>query len=824
MVDAYENNVKACYLRIIVINPLHENVPSVIVMLQATCNRFTAEDVDVQWTRLRELWQKHLRPVLGVLIGPGSDGDERRFSLQRGMMTSTAGKRYTSAWRGFRLTAMYDEHGDVIALCAQDSFHCSKKLEAPMAVSTRDFCMGKHLARWYHIALVGDPDLFDPAEHGMRQEDAKRKDPMSVATVQKTASKKVRACLRRLQNGIPSKRDPSKIVQEDVVGTEVWLEVVSMFLRVFFSKKDSLGTRIKLCAAVVSFCRLKRHWIANDRSYTLGRNSESRQAFQHAVMQLESAALKIQRRCERNKKARDEGRPLIPVCLSKSGSDPCESTFSKLGGYGAVQLNRRNFNADDVVEMAGDLLQLAQYEFDPDQKLVFTRANRNLGIDMTDIEEDPSAPDADMCEVLTHDDIRREGEAGLALAHELARKVGMHLDRTPLPQWWHRPWVNDSKMDGRMREADEEDNIVDHGPTGGESGVVGNAATIGESATFATGKVVVVSCATTSDSREASITEVCDDGTYAVAFSDGSAESGVTAVRIRPSYDMREQDDADDVRDEARPERDFIPRPEPEPEHEHESGAAAESEPEAAADARRPRLAKPPARERPPTRQSEALASMRDDGDGEDAVHARFQLRDLYDGADQAAEIANASGTRTLDVAENAPEPEAAGGDSAQADQEAQCQRAAAARVSAHVTSPHGVLHKQTANTYLYTASSRGEKLTSERIGRAAQAAKLASLGPNDNSAIAGAGLLSRGTDVCCFFKDQGKPTFAQCGRVSALYDAKGRELIKPVPFETRAGLKIVGRWYAAADDSGLRFSYSEDDSSRYDATCVAFS
>ena len=146
MVDAYENNVRACYLRIIVINPLHENVPSVIVMLQATCNRFTAEDVDVQWTRLRELWQKHLRPVPGVLIGPGSDGDERRFSLQRGMMTSTAGKRYTSAWRGFRLTAMYDEHGDAIALCAQDPFHCSKKLEAPMAVSTRDFCMVSHCA------------------------------------------------------------------------------------------------------------------------------------------------------------------------------------------------------------------------------------------------------------------------------------------------------------------------------------------------------------------------------------------------------------------------------------------------------------------------------------------------------------------------------------------------------------------------------------------------------------------------------------------------------------------------------------------------------
>jgi len=239
----------------------------------------------------------------------------------------------------------------------------------------------------------------------MRREDITRKDPMSVKTVERTCSKKVRsACL---SNNDPkpvfdltplcapsnvSSKVTGKIYQEDTVGTEVWLEITSMFLRIFFSKKDSLGTRIKLCAAVVSFSRLKRHWIANDRSDTLGRNSESRQAFQHHLLQVESAALKIQRRCERNQRAHARGEPLIPVCLSKSGSDSCESAFSKLGGYGAVQLNRRNFNADDAIEMAGDLLQLAQYEYDPEHPLVFTRANKNLGIDMTGIEEDPNAP------------------------------------------------------------------------------------------------------------------------------------------------------------------------------------------------------------------------------------------------------------------------------------------------------------------------------------------------------------------------------------------------------------------------------------------------
>jgi hypothetical protein len=168
-----------------------------------------------------------------------------------------------------------------------------------------------------------------------------------------------------------------------VVGNDTW------FLRVFFSKKDSLETRAKLASAVVNFLRIKRHWIANDRTYSLQRTSESRQAFKHAILQLESAALKIQLRCEENARADKNGSARVPVCLSKSGSDCCESAFSKLDGYGATRLNRRNCNADGALEMAGGLLQLAKYEYGSEHKLVFTRVNKNLGIDMTDIEEDP---------------------------------------------------------------------------------------------------------------------------------------------------------------------------------------------------------------------------------------------------------------------------------------------------------------------------------------------------------------------------------------------------------------------------------------------------
>ena len=66
---------------------------------------------------------------------------------------------------------------------------------------SRDFCCGKHLAAWWHLRLVGDPDYFDAHEHEMRREDITRKDPMSVKTVERTCSKKVRSA--RLSNNDP---------------------------------------------------------------------------------------------------------------------------------------------------------------------------------------------------------------------------------------------------------------------------------------------------------------------------------------------------------------------------------------------------------------------------------------------------------------------------------------------------------------------------------------------------------------------------------------------------------------------------------------------
>ena len=65
---------------------------------------------------------------VGMLVGAGSDGDERRFTLQRASMTSRDGDRYRSASRVFRLTGLRDPTaGDVSYLPSQDTFHAVKK-------------------------------------------------------------------------------------------------------------------------------------------------------------------------------------------------------------------------------------------------------------------------------------------------------------------------------------------------------------------------------------------------------------------------------------------------------------------------------------------------------------------------------------------------------------------------------------------------------------------------------------------------------------------------------------------------------------------------
>ena len=62
-------------------NPLHRKLPRVVLLLQATCNRFTHNEVLHQWLVLDALCESILDLVLGPGIGHACDGDSRRRKL-----------------------------------------------------------------------------------------------------------------------------------------------------------------------------------------------------------------------------------------------------------------------------------------------------------------------------------------------------------------------------------------------------------------------------------------------------------------------------------------------------------------------------------------------------------------------------------------------------------------------------------------------------------------------------------------------------------------------------------------------------------------------
>ena len=68
LVDAFCNNRLAGFARVIMINPLTVKLPSFVIHLQATCNKFTHEYVRHQHDQIRQLYNEYLLPVLGPLV------------------------------------------------------------------------------------------------------------------------------------------------------------------------------------------------------------------------------------------------------------------------------------------------------------------------------------------------------------------------------------------------------------------------------------------------------------------------------------------------------------------------------------------------------------------------------------------------------------------------------------------------------------------------------------------------------------------------------------------------------------------------------------
>ena len=81
IVDAFRQNQKGSFARVIMVNPLHEKLSKLVLVVSCTCNCFDSKWVRNQWKRIDSLWQERCATSVGPIIGHASDGDSRRRQL-----------------------------------------------------------------------------------------------------------------------------------------------------------------------------------------------------------------------------------------------------------------------------------------------------------------------------------------------------------------------------------------------------------------------------------------------------------------------------------------------------------------------------------------------------------------------------------------------------------------------------------------------------------------------------------------------------------------------------------------------------------------------
>ena len=175
LLAAFRNNRMAGFARIVMVNPIHYDLPPMVVLLQANCNKFDASMVREQWDEIKCLYDKHLLPVLGPLVGHAFDGDSRRRKLHLSNSTSPAGERYRIEHENFshsgRSTLKAGKPG-VEDLSDQDFMHNAKKAVNHLLHPSRVLSIGGNLCHINHLQLI--ITKFITFEHGL-QENTKMK-------------------------------------------------------------------------------------------------------------------------------------------------------------------------------------------------------------------------------------------------------------------------------------------------------------------------------------------------------------------------------------------------------------------------------------------------------------------------------------------------------------------------------------------------------------------------------------------------------------------------------------------------------------------------
>ena len=360
ILDLCDDNIIGSYLRIIVIGPLHAGFPMLPLVVQCTNNTFIKNHVMIQWKAVYALAAEFFFDVFRTLpLGNASDGDQRRSTLQLFLMLNTASKRnpllpatdselreFSVNWVGLRLRGLQHADGTVTGLHMQDYTHNIKKAFCGSVSLSRSLVIGDGVAShehvWAAVKYMHDLQLTDLLKLNLNLDTMRHYDKQNFATVLRISSRCVQDLLHE-HYGLT--KTPGSL------STALYLDFIWRIMMVFTSKKFTVEERINLCGYCISFVAL---WMNDLETRKIDVTKASAfltiQSCRDIILSLNTVVLVAAYFQEMNVRLTANGKdPWDFNIIQRFSSDVLERLFSRIGGFGEIQSNKRNFTFLDAL-------------------------------------------------------------------------------------------------------------------------------------------------------------------------------------------------------------------------------------------------------------------------------------------------------------------------------------------------------------------------------------------------------------------------------------------------------------------------------------------
>jgi hypothetical protein len=401
-------------ISVIMVSPLHPDLPCLPVAVLPTCLCFTKCDIEAHWSHIWDLYSKTIGKVFNYAypLGVGSDGCSTRVPLQLETMKlvsvlppeSGRGRgrkvylptidRFVFNHHAIGLGGLKAALGapssdeSVIAITnihQQDPHHCMKKFMNCADSGHRHLLLGNNLVTLNvnYSVIAGADDTID--------------NPVSRADIERKDRMKVRMALNQVRIKAQSKIEEVLVSESNLNGSSIKasLSYLKMVFRYHMMNHSCcvgkaavglpLSTRVKFCGYTIGYLFGWLHWIRQEikkkgSGITL-KNFVTMQCFRDAIISCNSWLLALL--VIRDRTALDK------FVSSRLGSDCCETFFSCLSGFGGIEAGKRDASLAEIYRLADNMLTIMSWSGDPQQgKILEYKRTANHDLDRDHLLED----------------------------------------------------------------------------------------------------------------------------------------------------------------------------------------------------------------------------------------------------------------------------------------------------------------------------------------------------------------------------------------------------------------------------------------------------